>query len=91
MTGKARWCLYRPVCLPGSSPSGRPPGVKVNAECAALPPLGSVLQLRGPATGDEDWREMLVLWFGTEYGIPQAVLDHVLQLDWQQYSWACRY
>lgn len=66
-------------------------GVKENAELAALPSLESVLRLRGPATGDEDWREMLVLWFGTEYGIPQAVLDHVLQLDWQQYSWACHY
>jgi hypothetical protein len=67
------------------------PGLKVNAECAALPPLESVLQLRGPATGDEDWRQMLVLWFGTEYGIPQPVLDHLLQLDWQSHSWACRY
>lgn len=84
--------VFVPTCLfTGFITLRQAPGVKVNAECAALPPLESLLQLRGPATGDEDWREMLVLWFGTEYGIPQAVLDHVLQLDWQQYSWACRY
>lgn len=61
-------------------------GELVNAECAALPPLESLLHLRGPSSGREDWREMRVLWFDTEFGISETVRVFLNQLDWQLHS-----
>ncbi len=64
----------------------------VNAECAALPPLESVMWLRGPAAGpQEDFREMLVVWFSTDYGIEPWVIEYIQQLDWQSHSQASGY
>ncbi len=80
------------VLFIGKIPMKGGKGQMVNADCPALPPLESVLRLRGPAiNAQEDWREMLVLWFGTENGIPQSVIDHVLQLDWLAHSMPAGY
>ncbi len=63
-----------------------------NAECAALPPLESVMCLRGPATGShENFREMMVVWFSTEYGIDPEVIKFIQQLDWEANSMTSSY
>ncbi len=54
-----------------------------NGEYAALPPIESVMILSAPETGaDYDWKEVMVVWFGMEYGIPEQVIAHLKDVDW---------
>lgn len=54
-----------------------------NGEYAALPPIESVMILSAPETGvDYYWKEVMVVWFGMEYGIPEQVIAHLKNVDW---------
>jgi hypothetical protein len=35
-------------------------------------------------TGDDYyWKEVMVVWFGMEYGIPEQVIAHLKGIDWK--------
>ncbi len=61
-----------------------------SGECAALPPIESVMILSWPETGEDYyWREVMVVWFGVEYGIPDQLIAHLSGLNFPEIGIPC--
>lgn len=64
---------------------------KVNAQCAALPPIESIAVLNSsPLEKYDDRSSMILLWYQTSFGLYPEIPDKIKNIDWiaHAYSYA---
>lgn len=62
---------------------------KVNAQCAALPPIESVAAFdSGPLAPSDDRSSLLVLWYRTSFGLNESILKQLKSIDWPAHAYS---
>lgn len=78
-----------PQLLGGMVLATHPKKNKVNAQCAALPPIECIAVLNSaPLEKYHDRSSVILLWYQTGFGLDCQVLDEIKNIDWAEHAYS---
>ena len=67
-------------------------GEKVNAQCAALPPVECVAVLYStPVEANHDRSCIVVLWYQTSFGLDSGFIEQIKGIDWPAHAYSYQF